>query len=266
MLNTGTNIKPSTHGLLTTVAYKLGPKGECVYALEGAVAVCGSAVQWLRDQLKIIREAPETEKFAAKDNGGAYFVPAFSGLFAPRWDASARGIFCGLTAFNDKSHFIRATLESVAYQAREVIDAMGKDSGVSLKQIKVDGGMTANSLVMQFQSDIINTPVTRPQIAETTALGAAYAAGLAVGVWRDLAEVRSKWAVEKQWRPEMSDEKRTKYWKEWNKAVSKSINWEGEGSPEKGNGRGWTILGTIGLSVAAGALGWAIGTKKIKIN
>ncbi|GMI47231.1 hypothetical protein TrCOL_g4382 [Triparma columacea] len=272
MMNTGTEPKPSKNGLLTTVGYKLGEKEECVYALEGAVATCGSAVQWLRDQLKIIMDAPQSQILAESvpDNGGMYFVPAFSGLFAPRWDSSARGVFCGLTAYNSKAHFCRATLEAVAYQAREVIDAMGQDSGVTLSRIKVDGGMTANDLVMQFQADIIDTPVTRPVVPETTALGAAYAAGLAVGVWKDLEEIRAQWKMDKQWTSKMGNKEREKYWNGWNKAVSKSVGWEGPSTSHSSSSGGLGTLGwfaaTVVVGAAAATAGWMMGKgKRIKI-
>ena len=267
MMNTGKEIKPSKNGLLTTVGYQLGPNADCIYALEGAVAVCGSSIQWLRDQLKIIIDAPQSEDLARKveDNGGMYFVPAFSGLFAPRWDSSARGIFCGLTAYNSKAHFCRATLEAVAYQAKEVIDAMGQDSGVDLKMIKVDGGMTANKLVMQFQADIIDTPVTRPTIPETTALGAAYAAGLAVGFWKNLDEIRAKWKVDKQWTPKMGNKEREKLWNGWNKAVGKSIGWEGVDGATKEGGGGGDVGGWFAATLLVGAAafgGWLMGSGK----
>ena len=288
MMNTGPELMPSTNGLLTTVGYKLGPSAQTVYALEGAVAYCGSVVQWLRDNLRLIDDAPQSETFARKvaDNGGMYFVPAFAGLFAPRWRGDARGVFCGMTAFNTRGHVCRAALEAAAYQCREVVDAMVKDSGVKLTAMKVDGGMTANGLLMKvrgrahrlcrreerggelwgeaiftilrshglnygglvlrdpaclattvfccvtralyslsrfarsshcsvsnlftfalcpfllcfikFQCDMLECPVYRPVVAETTALGAAYAAGLAVGVWKDLAEVRAQWRVDEE--------------------------------------------------------------------
>ena len=202
---------------------------DCVYALEGAVAYCGSVIQWLRDNLGIIKDAPESETLArsVEDNGGMYFVPAFGGLFAPRWRSDARGAMVGMTAFNNKGHVCRAALEAAAYQAREVIDAMSKDLGVEKFEgdLQVDGGMTMNNLVMKFQSDILDCKVRRPTVPETTALGAAYAAGLAVGVWSSLEELKKMWGEDKSWESSMSVEERARLWKGWNKAVGKSLDW-----------------------------------------
>lgn len=200
VLNTGTELVRSENGLLTTVAYKFGDE-PVVYALEGSIAVTGSAVQWLRDQLKIIKSAPESEELArtVEDNGGMYFVPAFSGLFAPYWRSDARGAVVGLARYNSGGHLARATLEAICYQSRDVVEAMEQDSGVHLDVLKVDGGVTANDLCMQIQADVLGVPVSRPVVAETTALGAAYAAGLAVGFWRDTDELRSQWHESKRW-------------------------------------------------------------------
>ena len=265
MMNTGTSQVPSSNGLLTTVGYKLGPHEETVYALEGAVAYCGSVIQWLRDNLKVIIDAPQSEAFArdVEDNGGMYFVPAFAGLFAPRWRDDARGVFCGMTAYNNRGHVCRAALEAAAYQCKEVVDAMVKDSGVALNAMKVDGGMTANGLLMKFQSDILECPVYRPVVPETTALGAAYAAGLAVGVWTDLAEIRAQWRVDKEWKPDMDKKLRSKYWQEWNRAVSKSVGWVGGGDgsvKEEGGGTGWGKV-VLFAALAAGA-GFVLGAKR----
>lgn len=226
LLNTGTTPVHSEHGLLTTVCYRLGD-APAVYALEGSVAVTGSLVQWLRDNLGIIRSASEIEGLAASvpDNGGAYFVPAFSGLFAPRWRPDARGVITGLTRFVEKGHLARAALEATAYQTREVIEAMYADSGVKLSTLKVDGGMVANELLMQFQSDILDVPVVRPVVPETTALGAAYAAGLAVGFWEDEEDIRRNWAADRTWKPTMDTEERDRLYAEWNKAVERTYDW-----------------------------------------
>ena len=226
LLNTGTNIVPSHAGLLTTVCYQLDGERP-VYALEGSVAVTGSAVQWLRDQLGIIKTAGEIEALAntVSDNGGAYFVPAFSGLFAPHWRSDARGCIVGLSRFNDKGHLARATLESICYQTRDVLDAMVKDSGVKLEVLKVDGGATANDTLMQLQADISGVPVVRPVVAETTALGAAYAAGLAVGFWSDVEETRNNWQADKQWEPGWSEDQRAAGYVGWQKAIERTLNW-----------------------------------------
>ena len=226
LLNTGTEPQRSEHGLLTTVCYRLG-SSDAVYALEGSIAVTGSLVQWLRDNLGMIGSASEIESLAASvdDNGGAYFVPAFSGLFAPHWRSDARGAIVGLTRFVNKGHIARAVLEATAFQTREVIDAMNADSGVALTSLKVDGGMVANELLMQFQADLLGVPVIRPVVAETTALGAAYAAGLAVGFWSDPGEIRDNWAQDKQWDPSMDDSERERLYGQWRKAVTRTFDW-----------------------------------------
>src|SRR3954469_26048213 len=206
LLNTGTQIVPSRSGLLTTVAYKVGDQ-PAHYAQEGSVAVAGSLVQWLRDNLGLIGKSPEVEALArtVADNGGVYFVPAFSGLFAPHWRSDARGVIAGLTGYANKGHLARAVLEATAYQTRDVLNAMQKDSGVPLKSLRVDGGMAANDLLMQFQADVLGIPVTRPTVTETTALGAAYAAGLAAGFWDGQDELRERWAEDKRWEPQMDE-------------------------------------------------------------
>jgi glycerol kinase len=226
LLNTGTKPVPSKNGLLTTVAYKIGDQ-PTVYALEGAIAVSGSLVQWLRDNLGMIKSAPEIEELAATvdDNGGAYFVPAFSGLFAPHWRADARGALVGLTRYVNKGHIARAVLEATAFQTREVLDAMNADSGVDLTELKVDGGMVGNETLMQFQADILGVPVIRPQVAETTALGAAYAAGIAVGFWSGEQDVIDNWAEDKRWEPSMDAEERDRQYRLWKKAVTKTLDW-----------------------------------------
>ncbi|MDX3656941.1 glycerol kinase GlpK [Streptomyces sp. ID05-26A] len=226
LLNTGTEKVMSENGLLTTVCYKIGEAPQ-VYALEGSIAVTGSLVQWLRDNLGMIGSAAEIEEHArsVEDNGGAYFVPAFSGLFAPYWRSDARGAIVGLTRFVNKGHLARAVLEATAFQTREVLDAMNADSGVDLTALKVDGGMVVNELLMQFQADILGVPVIRPVVAETTALGAAYAAGLAVGFWKTEDEIRENWAQDKQWEPQMDESRRTSEYANWKKAVSKTFDW-----------------------------------------
>ncbi|MDA3647821.1 glycerol kinase GlpK [Saccharopolyspora indica] len=226
LLNTGTERVISENGLLTTVGYKIGGN-DTVYCLEGSIAVTGSLVQWLRDNLGLIASAPEIEQVASsvEDNGGAYFVPAFSGLFAPHWRSDARGAIVGLTRYVNRGHLARAVLEATAFQTREVIEAMNADSGVPLKSLKVDGGMVGNELLMQFQADILGVPVIRPVVAETTALGAAYAAGLAVGFWESEEDIRSNWAKDKQWDPKMPTELREKEYAQWQKAVSKTLDW-----------------------------------------
>jgi glycerol kinase len=226
LLNTGTNIVPSHAGLLTTVCYQLGAELPR-YALEGSVAVTGSAVQWLRDQLNIIQKAAEIEALAntVADNGGVYFVPAFSGLYAPHWRSDARGCIVGLSRFNDKGHLARATLEAICYQTRDVLDAMVRDSGVSLEVLKVDGGATVNDTLMQLQADILGVPVVRPVVPETTALGAAYAAGLAVGFWSDEEEMRRNWQADKQWEPLWSADQRAAGYVGWQKAIERTLNW-----------------------------------------
>jgi glycerol kinase len=224
--NTGEKIVKSENGLLTTLCYKLGDAAP-VYALEGSIAVTGSLVQWLRDNLGLINSAPEIEELASKveDNGGTYIVPAFSGLFAPYWRPDARGAIVGLTRFVNKNHIARAALESTAYQTRDVLEASNADSGVPLAELKVDGGMVANDTLMQFQADILNTDVVRPVVTETTALGAAYAAGLAVGFWKDLDEVSANWQEDKRWTPQMPEEERERLYRNWKKAVSKTLDW-----------------------------------------
>jgi len=226
LLNTGHKPIISSNGLITTAGYLI--EGEKpVYALEGSVAVAGSLVQWFRDKLGIISSAPEIDKLAesVEDNGGVYFVPAFSGLFAPHWRSDARGLIIGLTHFTGRAQIARAVLEAVDFQAREIFEAMEKDSGINLKSLKVDGGMTASNLLMQFQADILNVNVILPKVAETTALGAAYAAGLAVGFWKNKDEIRKNWALAKEWKPQMAPEKREKYFSEWKKAVERSKGW-----------------------------------------
>jgi glycerol kinase len=231
LLNTGNEAVQSKSGLLTTACYKIGDQ-DCVYALEGSIAITGALVQWLRDNLKMIKAAPEVEELAAsvEDNGGLYIVPAFSGLFAPYWKSNARGVFAGLTRYVTAGHIARATLEATAFQTREVMDAMEADSGVTLNELKVDGGMVANDLLMQFQADILGVPVIRPQVAETTALGAAYAAGLAVGFWESEQSVRDNWAEDKRWEPNMDSDKRDEYYKYWKRAVTRTFDWFDAGS------------------------------------
>jgi len=226
LLNTGNEIIHSTHGLLTTLGYKFGDN-PAIYALEGSIAITGALVQWLRDNLGLISKSSDVEELAREvnDNGGIYFVPAFSGLFAPYWRSDARGAIVGMTRYINKSHLARATLEATAYQTREVLDAMREDSGVELKNLKVDGGMVFNQLLMQFQADILNVPVVRPKITETTALGAAYAAGLAVDFWKGLDDLRSNWQVGQAWNPQMDTSHREKLYKGWLKAVERTFNW-----------------------------------------
>lgn len=226
LMNTGEEIVRSKSGLLTTPAYKFGDS-PAVYALEGSIAVTGSAVQWLRDQLGIISGAAETEQLArqVEDTGGMYFVPAFSGLFAPYWRSDARGAIVGMSRFNTNAHLARATLESICYQSKDVADAMEKDSGVKLDVLKVDGGVTANSLCMQLQADILGVPVSRPVVAETTALGAAYAAGLATGFWNNTDELRANWNEDQRWSPEWNDEQRSTGYAGWQKAVKRTLDW-----------------------------------------
>ena len=226
LLNTGTNIVPSTSGLLTTLAYRLGDQ-PAVYALEGSIAITGALVQWLRDNLGLISSSAEIEQLASsvENNGGIYFVPAFSGLFAPYWRSDARGAIVGLTRFINKGHLARAALEATAYQTREVLEAMQKDSGVRLTALKVDGGMVYNQLLMQFQADLLGVPVVRPRITETTALGAAYAAGLAVGFWQNLDDLRVNWQVDQTWQPRMSPKERRSLYQGWLKAVKRTFNW-----------------------------------------
>jgi glycerol kinase len=226
LLNTGTELVHSKSGLLTTVGYKVGDDA-AIYCLEGSIAITGALVQWLRDNLKMIKAAPEVEELAqtVDDNGGLYIVPAFSGLFAPYWKSNARGVFAGLTRYVNAGHIARAALEATAFQTREVMDAMRTDSGVDLTELKVDGGMVANDLLMQFQADILGVPVVRPVVAETTALGAAYAAGMATGFWSTEEEIRNNWAEDKRWEPKMDAEKRDEYYKYWKKAVTRTFDW-----------------------------------------
>ncbi len=226
IFNTGTNIVNSENGLLTTVAYRLGD-GPTHYALEGSIAVTGALVQWLRDNLGLITSAAEIETLAntVQDNGGAYFVPAFSGLYAPHWRSDARGALVGLTGYVTKGHIARAALEAIAFQTREVLDAVNADSKVPLTELKVDGGATANSLLLQFQADILDVPVVRPVVAETTALGAAYAAGLAVGYWAGLDDLRSNWQEGKRWTPNLAADERERLYRNWKKAVTKTLGW-----------------------------------------
>ncbi|WP_328528187.1 glycerol kinase GlpK [Nocardioides sp. NBC_00368] len=226
LLNTGQELVRSENGLLTTVCYQFGDQPP-TYALEGSIAVTGSAVQWLRDQLRVISNAAQSETLAkeVEDNGGVYFVPAFSGLFAPYWRSDARGVIVGLSRFNTSGHIARATLESICYQSRDVADAMEKDSGVRLEVLKVDGGVTVNELCMQIQADVLGVEVSRPVVAETTALGAAYAAGLAVGFWKDTDELRQNWNESKRWKPAWTEEQREAGYAGWRKAVDRTLNW-----------------------------------------
>ena len=226
LLNTGAEPVISGHGLLTTVGYRIGD-APAVYALEGAIAVTGSLIQWLRDNLGIISSAAEVEDLArtVPDNGGCYLVPAFSGLFAPHWRSDARGVLVGLTGFVNRGHLARAALEATAWQTREVVDAMNADSGVPLTTLKVDGGMTANDLLMQFLSDVLAVPVVRPTVAETTCLGAAYAAGLAVGFWPDTDTLRANWTADARWTPEMDAEEVAGGLTQWRKAVNRTLDW-----------------------------------------
>lgn len=226
LMNTGEEIMQSQNGLLTTVAYQLKDK-KAVYALEGSIALAGSLVQWVRDNLKMIKDPAEINDFAEQvsDNGGVYFVPAFSGLFAPYWNAKARGTITGLTHFANKNHLARAVLESTAFQTRDVFEAMQKDSGLEITNLKVDGGMTASDLLMQFQADILKTDVILPCISEVTSLGAAYAAGLAVGFWRDIHELKQNWQEKARWCPELDNVSRKRLYDKWRKAVKCSLNW-----------------------------------------
>jgi glycerol kinase len=226
LMNTGERAVPSKFGLLTTVAYKFGD-GATHYALEGSVAITGALVQWLRDNLGIIEKSADVEALArsVKDNGGVYFVPAFSGLYAPYWKANARGVIAGLTRYANKGHIARAVLEATAFQTREVVEAMEKDSQISLASLRVDGGMVANELLMQFQANILNREVVRPVIQETTALGAAYAAGLAVKFFSGLEELRANWAVDHTWKPHLAKAERERLYMQWKKAVTRSFDW-----------------------------------------
>ncbi len=238
LLNTGEKIVPSKSGLLTTVGYKLGNK-PAIFALEGSIAITGALVQWMRDNLGIIQKSSDIEVLArtVEDNGGAYFVPAFSGLFAPYWKETARGVICGLTRFVNKGHIARAVLEATAFQVREVFDAMEKDSGIQLANLRTDGGMVNNNLLMQFQSDILNKPVVRPVVQETTALGAAYAAGLATGFYKDTDELVANWAEDHRWNPLMPEDKRTSLYHFWKKAVTRTFDWV-EGPAVSAAGKG----------------------------
>ena len=229
LLNTGTEKVMSENGLLTTVCYKIGDQ-PVRYALEGSIAVTGSLIQWLRDNLGMFEDAPDVEWLAGKveDNGGAYFVPAFSGLFAPYWRPDARGALVGLTRYVNRNHIARAALEATAFQSREVVDAMNADSGVDLTELRVDGGMVANELLMQFQADQLGVDVVRPKVAETTALGAAYAAGIAVGFWQGEQDVIDNWAEDKRWSPSMDDSERERLYRNWKKAVTKTFEWVDE--------------------------------------
>ncbi|HXQ12392.1 MAG TPA: glycerol kinase GlpK [Caulobacteraceae bacterium] len=226
LVNTGAKAVPSRHGLLTTLGYQIGGSRP-VYALEGSIAVTGALVQWVRDNLDLISTASEIEALArtVDDNGGCYFVPAFAGLFAPHWRSDARGVIAGLTAYVTKGHIARAALEATAWQTREVVDAMAADSGVRLSTLKVDGGMTANNLLMQFQADVLDAPVVRPEVAETTCLGAAYAAGLAVGYWPDIESLRKHWRKSAEWKPTMTKARREAGYRKWKKAVERTMGW-----------------------------------------
>ncbi len=226
LLNTGTTPVQSENGLLTTVGYKIGDQ-DAVYCLEGAIAVTGSLVQWLRDNIGLFNSAPEIEGLAqtVEDNGGVYFVPAFSGLFAPYWKSDARGAIVGLTRYVNKGHIARAVLEATAFQTKEVVDAMNADSGVPLTALKVDGGMVQNNLLMQFQADILDVPVIRPTVAETTSLGAAYAAGLAVGFWGEIEDLRANWGKDHEWTPSMDSDRRDREYHMWKKAVTRTFDW-----------------------------------------
>ncbi|MFT3895956.1 MAG: glycerol kinase GlpK [Anaerolineales bacterium] len=226
LMNTGEKPVQSKAGLLTTLGYKIGNK-KAVYALEGSIAITGALIQWLRDNLGLIQSSAEVEALAktVEDNGGIFFVPAFSGLYAPYWKADARGAIVGMTRYVNKGHIARAALEATAFQTREVLDAMEKDSRVKLSALKVDGGMVFNELLMQFQSDILDVPVIRPKVAETTALGAAYAAGLAVGFWKDYNELRANWVKDREWRPAMSTKSRKTLYSGWKKAVTRTFDW-----------------------------------------
>jgi glycerol kinase len=226
LMNTGDVPVASTAGLITTVAYQFGA-ARPQYALEGSIAVAGALVQWLRDNLGLIKDSAEIEALArtVEDNGDVYFVPAFSGLYAPHWQEGARGIIAGLTRYANRGHIARAALEATAYQTREVIDAMERDSGVAMHELKVDGGMVGNDLLMQFQADVLGVDVVRPRVVETTALGAAYAAGLATGFWRDIADLTGHWRMDKRWRPSMQRDRREQLHRSWQKAIGRSLNW-----------------------------------------
>jgi glycerol kinase len=226
LLNTGNEAVQSKSGLITTLAYKIGDQ-PAVYCLEGSIAITGALVQWLRDNIGLIQTSAGIEELAktVEDNGGIYFVPAFSGLFAPYWRSDARGVIAGMTRYVTKGHIARAALEATAWQSREVVDAMNADSGVELMSLKVDGGMVYNELLMQFQADVLDVPVIRPTVAETTSLGAAYAAGLAVGFWSEVEDLRANWGKDKEWQPQMDAEEREKEYRLWKKAVTKTFDW-----------------------------------------
>jgi len=228
LMNTGTAPVHSTAGLITTLAYQLAGQPPH-YALEGSIAVTGALVQWLRDGLGLIRRSADIEPLAreVQDNGDVYFVPAFSGLFAPHWNAGARGIIAGLTAYANRGHLARAVLEATAYQTRDVLTAMERDCGAKLRELRVDGGMVVNELLMQFQADILDVPVVRPRVTETTALGAAYAAGLAVGYWKDREDLRRNWREDRRWLPRMSGAERARLCASWDKALARSLDWRG---------------------------------------
>ncbi len=227
LMNTGTEPVPSKAGLVTTLAYRLDGQ-KPAYALEGSIAITGALVQWLRDNLHMIKDSAEVETLATtvEDNGGVYFVPAFSGLYAPHWNEGARGLIIGLTRYVNRGHIARSVLEATAFQTREVLQAMAKDSGIPVKELRADGGMVANNTLMQFQSDLLDVPVVRPKVAETTALGAAYAAGLAVGYWKGLDDLKRNWGVDKRWTPKMDAGQREKIAAAWGRAVQRSFDWK----------------------------------------
>jgi glycerol kinase len=262
MMNTGNKPVASTHGLLTTIAYKIGD--DTVYALEGSVSHSGSTIQWLRDKIKIIGSAAESETIATEHNDGLYLVPAFAGLFAPHWRPDARGCIVGITAAHHSGHIARAALEAAAYQARELFEAITADSGVLLKQLKVDGGGTHNKLLMQFQADTICAPVVVPEVQETTAMGAAFAAGLAVGVWKDQQEIRALWKEARCYEPSMEEDTRQKNWEGWKKAVIRSLDWVELDERKKGGGGRFGSIGLPLVLVAAlgGACGFLLGRQK----
>ena len=226
LMNTGAQVVPSRSGLVTTVAYRFGSEPAC-YALEGSIAIAGALVQWLRDSLKIIDSSAEIEALAREvdDNGGVYFVPAFSGLYAPHWNARARGAVLGLTRYATRAHIARAALEATAFQTREVLEAMQRDAGVPLPELRVDGGMVGNELLMQFQADMLGRAVVCPRVTETTALGAAYAAGLAVGYWESRDEIRRNWSEAQRWTPAMEEGERERLYRHWQKAVGRTLDW-----------------------------------------
>ena len=232
-MNTGGEAIQSNHGLITTVGYRIGEQ-PVQYALEGSVAIAGALVQWLRDNLGIIQNSAEIEALARTvgDNGGVYFVPAFSGLYAPYWKASARGIITGLTRYANRGHLARATLEATAYQTREVVEAMERDSGIALETLRCDGGMVGNDVLMQFQADILNRPVVRPIVQETTALGACFAAGLAVGFFGGIDDLRTVWAADRCWQPRMDEKSREETYRLWRKAVTRSFDWTDDGQAD----------------------------------